>query len=396
MRKFIVVTVLTCAVSLLTVQVISSSDKAPRAVSVKKSIVTAKKRSNPAPDSAKLMNPIAFSLKNEFGGGLGIKSVQVSPKGDLAVACDLEGSSFWVIDLKAGKIREKITFDRSVVKGYNDNSKQVEGCIAEKPVDCAIDSAGRFVFVSLYNGDAVVKYNLLENETPATEPSRKFWVTKELDGKKTRLQLPAAATGHMPKMVSVIPGTNLLMTTNWVSGSVTFVDCDKMKAVKNVTIGSGAHQYPRGIAIDREKNIAYVNNMGGGTVTVFDLGTLSIVKSIPITSNPGHMQLSTDRKSFYVCDNRNKLFSQYSTETGKLMRQVGTEFNALLFSTDKNQDYAVVLHWYNSAATIIDLKTFKAVRQFKIRMPIGISFTANQCLITTYGGGDGRVSVFEW
>jgi hypothetical protein len=78
------------------------------------------------------------------------------------------------------------------------------------------------------------------------------------------------------------------------------------------------------------------------------------------------------------------------------MRQVGTEFNALLFSTDKNQDYAVVLHWYNSAATIIDLKSFKAVRQFKIRMPIGISFTKNQCLITTYGGGDGRVSVFEW
>jgi DNA-binding beta-propeller fold protein YncE len=210
------------------------------------------------------------------------------------------------------------------------------------------------------------------------------------------MQLPAAATGHMPKMVSMIPGTNRLMTTNWVSGSITVVDCDKMIPVKNVTIGSGAHMYPRGIAIDREIKWAYVNNMGGGTVTVFDLATLSIVKSIPITSNPGHIQLAKDNKSFFVCDNRNKLFSQYSTESGKLMRQVGTEFNALLFSTDKNQDYAVVLHWYNSAATIIDLKSFKAVRQFKIRMPIGISFTKNQCLITTYGGGDGRVSVFEW
>lgn len=362
----------------------------------KKAISEATNSSNAVPDSVKLMNPILFSLKKEFGGGLGIKSVQVSQNGEIAVACDLEGSSFWVIDLKAGAIREKITFDKTVVKGYNDNSKQVDGCIAEKPVDCAIDSAGHFVYVSLYNGDAVVKYNLRENETTAQEASRKFWVTKDQNGKKTRFQLPGAATGHMPKMVSVIPGSNMLMTTNWVSGSVTFIDCDKMKPVKNVTIGTGAHVYPRGIAIDREKKLAFVNNMGGGTVTVFDLNSLSIVRTIPITSNPGHLQLSTDKKSFFVCDNRNKLFSEYSIETGKLLRQVGTEFNALLFSTDKNQDYAVVLHWYNSAATIIDLKTFKAVRQFKIRMPIGVSFTNKQCLITTYGGGDGRVSVFEW
>jgi hypothetical protein len=47
-----------------------------------------------------------------WAGGAGIKSVHISRSGKIAVACDLEGCSVWVLDLITNKVAFKILFDQ--------------------------------------------------------------------------------------------------------------------------------------------------------------------------------------------------------------------------------------------------------------------------------------------
>lgn len=335
-----------------------------------------------------------FNLITTIGKGRGVKSVQVSQRGDVAVACDLEGCAIWVIDCASMTIRHQVALDRHAVSGYNDKGEVVNGCIAEKPVDCAIDPAGEYVYVSLYNGDAVVRHRI--DGRPDTLPGadRTFGATRiDPDGSRVRLALPAARTGHMPKMVSLVPGSDMVLASNWVSGTLTAFDRSTMKRVKDIPLGRGG-RFPRGIAVDSVERRAYVNNMGGASVSVVDLDSLKVVRSMRISSNPGHIHLAADRRHFYIADNVNRLFSKYAIADGSLQGQVRFDHNALLFGVDRREEVAVVLHWYHDLASVVRLSDMRRIHQFPVRRPIGVSFTGDRCLISTYGGGAGQVSVW--
>jgi DNA-binding beta-propeller fold protein YncE len=146
--------------------------------------------------------------------------------------------------------------------------------------------------------------------------------------------------------------------------------------------------------MDSVERKAYVNNMGGASVSVVDLDSLKTVRSIRISSNPGHIHLAADRQHFYITDNVNKLFSKYAVADGSLQGQVRFDHNALLFGVDRREEVAVVLHWYHDQASVVRLSDMRLIHQFPVRRPIGVSFTDDRCLISTYGGGPGQVSVW--
>jgi len=334
-----------------------------------------------------------------WAGGAGIKSVHISRSGKIAVACDLEGCAVWVLDLITNKVAFKILFDQTVGPGFKDNSEIVEKCVREKPVDCAISDGDSFIYVTLYNASCVVKIPLNNQEISSTvQPcDRTIGATiKNALGESKRIVLRAANCQNMPKMVSISPDKKSLIISNWVSGSITIANIKQMKTESNIILNGGYKQYPRGISLDSATNKFYVNNMGGGTISEINLATNKLMKNHSILPNPGHHTLSADKSHFFICDNRGKAFYKYNINEKKIVNLVYFPENALLFGIDPQEKFAVVLHWYHNKVSVVNLKKMTILKTINIHRPIGIDFGKNFFIISSYGGGIGKLSKFSY
>ncbi len=379
---------------LLTIKVNYSNVSATQ---ISKSQIEFTKKINLNEDSTKS----EISAKPDFvwTGGLGVKSVQLSNNKLVAAACDLEGSSVWLIDLKTNKIFQKVHFDRTIGPGYKDNSEPVEKCILEKPVDCTFSPNDSILYVTLYNANCVIEIPIGSKSTNLNNKhcDALRWGSIEFDSlNKIRVQFRAAHCQKMPKMVAISPNHKDLIVTNWISGSISFIDRSSMKNISNLSIFSGYKQYPRGISFDGNKNLLYVNNMGGGTISQIDLNTKRIVKNHIVSSNPGHHTLSKNNETIFICDNKNKLFYQYNLLQNKVVKSVKFDENALLFGIDSKEKFAVVLHWYHNKISIINIKEMTIIQTINIHRPIGIDFGDDYFLVSSYGQGIGKLTKFKY
>jgi DNA-binding beta-propeller fold protein YncE len=165
---------------------------------------------------------------------------------------------------------------------------------------------------------------------------------------------------------------------------------------KNILINRGVKQYPRGISVDSSSNSLFVNNMGGGCILEFNLSTRKLIQNFPIMSNPGHHTLSADKNYFYICDNAGKAFYKYSRIDKKTIKKVSFKENALLFADDPSEKFAVVLHWYNSKASVVDLDEMRILDTLKIQRPIGVDFGDGFFIISSYGVGGGKLTKYNY
>lgn len=344
-------------------------------------------------------NNINIDYDTSWAGGAGIKSVHISKSGKIAVACDLEGCAVWVLDLIKNKVSFKFIFDQTVGPGFKDNSEIVEKCVREKPVDCAISDGDSFIYVTLYNANCVVEIPLIAQETASIGPTcdRTIGATiKNAVGQSKRMVFRAANCQNMPKMVSVSPDKKSLIISNWVSGSITIANIKRMKTESNIILNGGYKQYPRGISLDSVTNKFYVNNMGGGTISEINLATYKFIKNYHILPNPGHHTLSADKRHFFICDNIGKAFYKYNKDDKKIIDLVSFPENALLFGIDPQEKFAVVLHWYHNKVSVVNLNKMTIHKTINIHRPIGISFGKNFFIISSYGGGIGKLTKFSY
>lgn len=344
-------------------------------------------------------NNVIVQYDTSWAGGAGIKSVHISNSGKIAVACDLEGCAVWVLDLITNKIASKIVFDQTVGPGFKDNSEIVEKCVREKPVDCAISNGDSFVYVTLYNANCVVEIPLFTQKSSSGLQLCDRLIgatTTNAFGESKRIKFRVANCQNMPKMVSISPDKKSLIISNWVSGSVTIANIKQMKTESNIILNGGFKQYPRGISLDSAGNKFYVNNMGGGTISEINLTNHKFIKNYPILPNPGHHTLSADKSHFFICDNRGKAFYKYNKDEKKIISLVSFPENALLFGIDPQEKFAVVLHWYHNKVTVVNLKTMSIVKTISLHRPIGIDFGRNFFIISSYGGGIGKLSKFSY
>ena len=122
------------------------------------------------------------------------------------------------------------------------------------------------------------------------------------------------------------------------------------------------------------KNLLYVNNMGGGTISEINLKTKHLDKNHIVHSNPGHHTISKNNEILFICDNKNKLFYQYNLLQDKVVRSLKFDENALLFGIDDNENFAIVLHWYHNKISVVNIKEMTVAQTINIHRPIGIDF----------------------
>ncbi|MFQ5709760.1 MAG: FlgD immunoglobulin-like domain containing protein [bacterium] len=122
-----------------------------------------------------------------------------------------------------------------------------------------------------------------------------------IDGKTSSVARSIAlAEGSNPWDLAFV-GTDKAYVTNLLANSVTVVDLATGDSLNSIAVGQG----PEGILV--VNNTAYVANTGGfpdykpSTVSVIDIQTDSVTKTLQVATNPQDLALAPDGKIHVVC-----------------------------------------------------------------------------------------------
>ena len=135
-------------------------------------------------------------------------------------------------------------------------------------VQAAITADGKYVFVSLYDTRELARYDIQT-------------------GQVNKLSLPSGAQGPIqlyctPNSKSVLVCDQGKLNGMPVSNKVYEVDIASFSVTQTIQVGNAAH----GIVISKDGKKAFVTNSDDNTVSVIDLKTKTVVRTIPVGVDP--------------------------------------------------------------------------------------------------------------
>jgi len=126
--------------------------------------------------------------------------------------------------------------------------------------------------------------------------------------------------GGMPQDVKLSPDGRLFYVADMAKGGVWIVDADRMRKVRFVPTGAGAH----GLYVSRDSRYLYVSNRMEGSVSVISFATRKVVHKwrIPGGGSPDMGGVSADGKVLWLSGRYNGVVYAISTRNGKLLARV--------------------------------------------------------------------------
>jgi YVTN family beta-propeller protein len=330
-----------------------------------------------------------------FQGAGAPKAVEISPDGSYAAVMNLEGMDFWLISTVTLEFIKKCQFARTPAVGWDYKAHQPIKSYAQKPVECAFSGNGRFIWISLHNAEAIVVYDTAEGPVVPNLTYERLKVTDYITGnssEQTAIKIPTEKT---PKVIKVTPDERYAVVANWHSSSVSIVDVQAYKTIKNIRVGGNNQYIPRGVAISTDSQKAYIANQRGGTISVIDLTTLGVIDDIPVTPNPRHIVLSKDQRTLYISDNINGKIIAFDLITKTKTKEVFIGKYARTIALSPNEKYVFGVSHDEGKLVVVDTTSFNIVYKEDVPYPMGLAVTPDgrQLWVTSYQMG--MIYVYE-
>jgi YVTN family beta-propeller protein len=194
----------------------------------------------------------------------------------------------------------------------------------------------------------------------------------------------AYRVGVVPKVVEVTPDNKFVLVTNWCSYDLSVISIASQKVVKTIKIGA----YPRGIAVSKDSQFAYVVQMGGAVIHKINLNTFER-ELLNIGSNPRAVVLSPDNNTLYATLNSSGRVVAMDLATNKVIRSVrtGNASRSLDISADGTALY--VVNYTSDTVSKVRASDFKVMQKIKVcDEPIGITYEPlhKRVWVACYGG----------
>jgi YVTN family beta-propeller protein len=330
-----------------------------------------------------------------FQGAGAPKAVEISSDGSYAAVMNLEGMNFWLISTATLEFMKKCQFARTPAEGWDYKAHQPIKSYAQKPVECDFSGNGRFVWISLHNAGAIVMYDTAEEPIAPNLPYERLKVTDCMTGNSSEQTAIKIPTERTPKVIKVTPDEKYALVANWHSSSVSIIDVQAYKTIKNIRVG-GKNQYiPRGIAISSDSRKAYIANMRGGTISVIDLTTLEVIDDIPVTPNPRHIVLSKDQHTLYISDNIYGKIIAFDLIAKKKIKEVFIGKYARTIALSPDEKYVFGVSHDEGKLVVVDTSSFNIISKKDIPYPMGLAVTPDgrQLWVTSYQMG--MIGVYE-
>lgn len=142
--------------------------------------------------------------------------------------------------------------------------------------------------------------------------------------------LPGTVTISVPALVPANPvgGVGKAYVSNFAGGTVTVIDTSSQSVVGTIPVGSG----PQGIAVSTDGLTGYTANQTAGTISVIDLvaGSVTATYTLPTGAIPNFCVLTRPGGHLWVSDmaqSANALVLIYDTATQALTNVIGTGSN---------------------------------------------------------------------
>jgi YVTN family beta-propeller protein len=339
-----------------------------------------------------------FELRHlkTFEGAGAPKSVEISPDGSYAAVMNLEGMDFWLIDTASLEIVKKAQFFKTPAQGWDYKTRTPVPSYAQKPVECAFSQGGRLLWISLHNAEGITVYDTKETlAVPDQMPYERLRITDYINHRSYEQRVIKVKTGKTPKVISVTPDGRYALVANWHSSSVSVIDTQQYKTIKEIRLGGTRGYIPRGIAISSDSQRAYVANMGGGTISVIDLATLEVIADIPATANPRHIILSKDQRTLYISDNILGKLLAFDLIDKKITHEVFIGKMARTIALSPDERYLFGVSHDEGKLVVVDTANFEIIYKKDFPFPMGLAVTPDgkQLWVTSYRMG--MVGVYE-
>lgn len=262
--------------------------------------------------------------------------------------------------------------------GYKKYSGNYKGA----PVEGAFSPDGKYLYFTNYAmyGKGFTKEGH-DTCSPASGYDTSFLSRINLESYEIDAVYPV---GSVPKVVKVTPDNKYILVSNWCSYTVTVISVESGKPVENIKIG----RYPRGIAITKDSQYAYVAEMGGSGVHRIDLRDFSKT-FIPVGTNPRAIVLSPDEKILYVTLNISGKVAAWDLEKNKLIKSITTGKAARSLDISDDGSALFVVNFGSGTMSKVRASDMKLMQTIKVcNEPIGITFDvpSQNTWVACYGG----------
>ena len=262
-----------------------------------------------------------------------------------------------------------------------DQSTTLQG----SPVEAAFTPDGKFVYVSNYK-----MFGSGYNPVADDGCNRGSWddsFVYKIDVE--RLEIVAVVpTGAVPKFLAVSPDGSRLVVSNWCGFDVSFIDTATDTEVARVDVG----RHPRGVAIDKDSEVAYVTVMGEHRIDVLGLQSHRLLRSYDTSvsgTTPRHILLSDDDRYLYVSNHKMNMVRKIELGSGAVVgtARTGTETRTMALSDDGQSLY--VVNYRDGTVSKVRTSDMEILQTVQSGVnPVGITYDADtrQVWVANYAG----------
>ena len=330
--------------------------------------------------NAELLNSYQkMVLVESVGGSISPKSVLASDSGLISAHNMMYRHSVTIYDAVTSELVATIP---DSVKLSDFGYKEYSGNYKGAPVEGAFSPDGKYLYFTNYSmyGKG---FNKEGHDTcsPASGYDKSFLSRVNLEEKKIDAVYPV---GSVPKVVQVTPDNKYILVSNWCSYTVTVISVESGKTVKSIKIG----RYPRGIAISKDSQYAYVAEMGGSNIHRINLTDFSKTL-IPVGSNPRAVVLSPDESKLYVTMNLSGKVQAWDLVKNKTFKSVRTGEAARSLDISSDGSALFVVNFKSDTLSKVRASDMKVLQTIKVcNEPIGVTYdsSTNQTWVACYGG----------
>ncbi len=198
---------------------------------------------------------------------------------------------------------------------FDKNVFQVVGVVAtgRGPKGMALDQVRRRIYVALSGDDAVEVFDALTQE------------------EITRIRLQP---GDSPRELALTPDGTTLLSANFGSNTVSFIDPLSFLERSRTTVGSS----PNSVLIDRNGRRAYVFNTFSNSITVVDITTTLPVVAVSTEPGPLRGQFNINGDRLYVIYELTSSMTVLDTQSFSVRNRVFTGMGVDAIKVDMNND----------------------------------------------------------
>lgn len=256
------------------------------------------------------------------------------------------------------------------------------GTVKGGPVEACFSHSGEFAWVSNYTMEGS-KYTNPGCDACSGSTYDKGFVYK-INTNNYQID-EVIEVGSVPKFLACSPDNKYILVSNWTSKDVSVIDVASNKVLKSIPVGV----HPRGIVVDNASKYAYIAIMGSNKILKLSLEDWSKTWIQNVGKAPRHLCISNDDSYLYCSVNSAHKIVKINTNTLRIEGscQTGSAPRSMEITPDSRFLYVVNYH-SNTVSKVRTKDMYEECENATKEHPIGITFNPSnsEVWVACYSG----------